>query len=51
MDPNDTASLVPSGDNMFETQQIILAQIRAARSIVAWDVRAFTGKVMSVYQT
>ena len=51
MDPNDTASLVPSGDNMFETQQIILAQIRAARSIVAWDVRAFTGKVMNVYQT
>ena len=50
MDPNDTASLVPSGDNMFEIQQIILPQIRAARSIVAWDVRAFTGKVMNVYQ-
>ena len=51
MDTNETASLVPSGDKMFELQQIILAQIRAVRSIVAWDVVAFTGKVMNVYQT
>ena len=51
MDPNEIASLVPSGDKMLELQQIILAQIRAVRSIVAWDVRAFTGKVMNVYQT
>ena len=51
MDPNETASLVPSGDKMFELPQIFFAQSLAVRSLVAWVVRAFTGKVMNVYQT
>ena len=51
MDPNETASLVPSGDKMYELQQIFFAQSLAVRSLVAWVVRAFTGKVMNVYQT
>ena len=35
MDPNETASLVPSGDKMFELQQIFFAQSQAVRSLVA----------------